>query len=298
MEDFLKQKLKYAREQLEVHNYFRAVEGVRRLIGCKVHYFAWQGHLIKGEGLFHLGQIEEALNNFESALALEPKDEETQFFAIDCLIDLERFLEARTRTISLQNLFPESTAYLDYLVTIDQFLGDHQSVIQHCDQLIESNPTESAYYTNRSNAKLNLGYLVESLEDYLEAKRLTKDKGDLAMINNNIGYIYSRMEHYSRARDYLEKSLQYYEEFASALNNLGWVLHKQKQTDKGLEKIRQSLKIDPYNPYAYKNRAKIFLDLGQMKKAKVDLLKAKSLDYELLYGSEVNELITRYHFAD
>ena len=78
---------------------------------------------------------------------------------------------------------------------------------------------------------MSLGYLVESLECYLEANRLTKDKGHLAIINNNIGYVHSRMGHYARAKDYLNKSLQYNEEFAFALNHLAWVLHKLKQTD-------------------------------------------------------------------
>ena len=298
MEDFLKRKLKYAREQLDIHNYFRAVEAVRRLIACKIHYFEWQGHLIKGKGLFHLGQLEEALSHLESALALEPKDEETQLFTIDCLIALERFLEARLRTISLSNLFPASTSYLDYLLTIDQLLGDHKKVIHHCDQLIQWYPSESRYFNAKGDANLSLGYLVESLECYLEANRLTKDKGHLAIINNNIGYVHSRMGHYARAKDYLNKSLQYNEEFAFALNHLAWVLHKLKQTDEGMKKIKESLKIDPYNSYAYKNRAKIFLDLGQLKKAKVDLLRAKSLDYELLYDNEVNDLIASYQFAD
>lgn len=49
--------------------------------------------------------------------------------------------------------------------------------------------------------------------------------------------------------------------------------------------------IDPDNSYAYKNRAKVLLQLRETEQAIEDLLTARELDYELLYDDEVDRLL-------
>ena len=88
MEDFLKRKLKYAREQLAIDNYFRVVETTRYLVSCKIDYFKWQGNLLRAKAHFKLREIEEALDCFNIVLQFEPEHEEAKLFKIECLIDL------------------------------------------------------------------------------------------------------------------------------------------------------------------------------------------------------------------
>jgi lipoprotein NlpI len=61
--------------------------------------------------------------------------------------------------------------------------------------------------------------------------------------------------------------------------------------DKGLELINYSLTLDPDNSYAYKNRAKYYIETGDPKKALRDLLQAKAMGYDEQYGAEVDEII-------
>jgi len=61
----------------------------------------------------------------------------------------------------------------------------------------------------------------------------------------------------------------------------------------GLDLINKSLRLNSSNSYAYKNRAKLFLSKGQFNKAKDDLLKAKELEYHLLYDNEVDVLLNQ-----
>jgi regulator of sirC expression with transglutaminase-like and TPR domain len=57
--------------------------------------------------------------------------------------------------------------------------------------------------------------------------------------------------------------------------------------------INQSIELDPSNTWAYKNRALVYIELGQNDKALNDLHRAKELGYEEDYDNEVNELIAK-----
>ena len=64
------------------------------------------------------------------------------------------------------------------------------------------------------------------------------------------------------------------------------------QYSKALELIQQSLDIDSSNSYAYKNKALVFLKIGQPESALANLQKSKLLGYEEDYGNEVNEILS------
>ena len=62
-------------------------------------------------------------------------------------------------------------------------------------------------------------------------------------------------------------------------------------TKEALKDVNKSLKIKEFNAYAYKNRALIYIELGQNENACLDLKQAIDYGYSQQYGDEVKELI-------
>ena len=58
-----------------------------------------------------------------------------------------------------------------------------------------------------------------------------------------------------------------------------------------IELITTSLEFDPSNSYGYKNRALVYIKLGQKDSALIDLRKAKLLGYQEDYDNEVDDML-------
>ena len=119
------------------------------------------------------------------------------------------------------------------------------------------------------------------------------DKSKTVNLFNDMGYYYGKVKAYQLAIIHLEKALKFDDKHPCSLNNLGFILAQIGQYDLGLKLINKSLKLNSSNSYAFKNRAKILISKGQFNKAKDDLLKAKKLEYHLLYDNEVDILLNQ-----
>lgn len=153
---------------------------------------------------------------------------------------------------------------------------------------IDINPNDWFYYQKR----LEVGFATQdyegALRDLLKVREMVPD------IKNewNLAYCYSMLERYHEADSiYL---LIYDDNDAFFLNNYGMNKHKMGNTEEGKKLIMKSLSISPRNSYIFRNLAIIAIDENDQVKACEHLNKAKSLGFEKLYGTEVNELISKH----
>ena len=109
----------------------------------------------------------------------------------------------------------------------------------------------------------------------------------------NIAFIRSSAGNYKDAMPYFDMVIKKKPE-AYYFNNRGYAKMKLGDLKGALDDVDRSLKMDPTNSYAYRNRALVYIGMKKMKKVCADLNKAKELGFKQQYGNEVDELLEKY----
>lgn len=286
--------IEYIEEQFEIGNFGRVERSCDKLITSSEIEIRKKGFLFKGLALYQQSKFKEALIIFSKMNEKFPTVAEGYSAKFDTLINLEQFEEAKKCAEEIVALEDTNPDYLNYRITIDQYLGDYNAVIETCDKILTLHPNAFSFYSIRGSAKISLNQIEEAILDYSKAISFEEENTiEQAYNYNDIGYAYSKLENFTEAQRYLEMSLEITPVFPYALNNLGFVMACTGNISNGIQLINQSIKIDPTNSYAYKNRAKIYLMEGKTKLAQKELLKAQKLDYKLIHDDEVNELLAQ-----
>jgi Tfp pilus assembly protein PilF len=110
---------------------------------------------------------------------------------------------------------------------------------------------------------------------------------------NNLWLLYTEMGNYDGAAAAFREGIRIEPESAYLHNNYGYLLYKMKEYNRALLHINKSIVIAS-NPYAYRNRALVYIDMKLMKEACSDLEASAKLGFKTFYGNEVNELKSKY----
>lgn len=110
----------------------------------------------------------------------------------------------------------------------------------------------------------------------------------------NMAFQLTQAEKYKEANPYFDKAISLAPKEAFNYNNRGYNKFKLGDAEAALKDINYSLKLDPSNSWAYKNRAEIYISQNKLDKACKELQKANELGFTLKYGDAVNELIKKH----
>lgn len=278
----------------------------------------------EGEKLFANGDYKKALSAFNKE-AKQNNSAEVQFWIASCYFQMEKFAVAKKgflqivrrgvndeeQELSLINL---ASCYLN-LDNTDSALYYYEQAIENFpkssnayyfkgiilyertkfkeakevyDQAIAIDSTDWRFYIRRQDVSYALSEFSDALADLLKARELNPSLN----ISMNIAYCYSMLEKYREA-DLIYKEI-YDEKDFRLLNNYGLIKHKLGFSKEGEEMIRKSLKLNPDNPYAYRNLAIIAIDSKDLTNACIYLKKAQDLQFFKKYGSEVDNLILEH----
>lgn len=287
----LQEKLEYVKAQYEIANYGRVESGTRVLIESGIDEYIIEGLYYKGTALSCQLMDKEALVVFDELVVRYPSVEKGYFERFEILRDTGAFERARKDADRIHLFDPTNPAYIYALIALETALKDYKAVISWCDKLLNLHPSDYDLLSHKADAHLVLGKYRHSISEH---HRLLSDyeldEVELARIHNNIGYAHSRLGEFAKAKGYLKKANELYFH-VYYLNNLGYVLFKLGEQEKGIEMIRESTYYDPSESYAYKYLGKVYLELGEMATAKKMLVKAKDLDSAYHHDDEVDILL-------
>ena len=208
------------------------------------------------------------------------------------LIEVEAYEGARNHLLAALKIDPKNLEVLNNIIFIEEVTLNFEEVIELSNLAIELDPNDPSIWLVISSAHERLGNYVEAIDTCKKGIRLSGDDMIYLQLGyNNLGYIYLKMNDLAKAKTYLEKAIELDDTEPFAFNNLGLVMAKLGDFKQGMKLINHSIQLDNENSYAFKNRAKVHLMEGNAQLAQQDLLRAKDLNYELEYGSEVNELL-------
>ena len=239
----------------------------------------------------------------------------------------ERLLAFRN-VFEAQALFPDNDTILNYLGILYEHSGLLDSALNTYNALLARSRTRLDSF----HANINIGSVYNYMQRYPKAiahyEAMRKYYGDsLAVLANlaqsyadngqkdkaagmmkhiisidpgfegaynNLGLLYTEMGKYPDADTVFRSAIRRTPNDALLLNNYGYLLYKMKDYRKALLNINQSISLYTSNPYAYRNRALVYLDMKMMKEACADLKASSELGFKIYYGNEVEALISTH----
>lgn len=241
-------------------------------------------------GLCHyaLGRIEKALNDLNTAIILS-EDNHNAHFNRGLL-----YLQKKDPENALKDfekayiIYGDSLDYLSHLAFTNLLLKNYTACIFYCDKLLDYNAEDTDGLLYKANALLKMEEYKEAIRCYARLGRMYPHE---PLFYNNIGFAYALMDLPDLGLKYLNYALEIEPQYPSALSMMGFCWYLKGDFDKALDYINEALGLDPSNAYAYKNRALIYMKLGEMMPAFEDLKMALEMGFTEQYGEEVERIL-------
>jgi len=237
---------------------------------------------------FRLLEIENAINDLETALQVDPEYHIAFSHLGEIAIAKNNYEQAELYYSKALEIFPDNLVYLSNLALVKLNLKKDLECLEVCNNILKDYPSDKWALDCRGSVYLNQKKYSESIQDYI---KLSHEDRDNAVVYNNIGYAYSKLGVIDKAKNNLNLCIRLKPDFAYAHDNLGYVYYLENNFQKALELINTSINLDPSNSYAFKNRALVYLKQNKLLQAADDLKLATELGFTKDYGDEVEKLL-------
>jgi len=195
---------------------------------------------IRGACYAALGQLEEAVKNYENALAIKPDYSDVSYNLGNVLKDLghlEKAVESYKKTIAIE---PNYYAAQHNLGVTLQELGLFNDAAEQYEQALNIKP-------DNIEARINLGYVYQSLGQLEEAVAqydsiLSIHPGNIEALNN-LGIINRELGYSDEAISYYKKALEIDPGYAGAYYNLGFIYQDLGQVEDSIEQYEKAISI-------------------------------------------------------
>ncbi|MDB4835465.1 tetratricopeptide repeat protein [Cyclobacteriaceae bacterium] len=204
---------------------------------------------------------------------------------------LDRSLQDYERAIVHAESDSVKLEYITYRAGIKSKLGRYEEAYKDLALVLQNDSLNPSLLTNIGIAAYEIGHKEEAFRYF---RKTIKIDSTNSTFQQNIGFFYQRNGDHELAIKYLTKALSMMESNnipkAYCYNNLAYSKLKTGDTKGALKDVNTSLKIYELNPYAYRNRALIYIESGKKEKACEDIQRSLDLDFTKSYGNEVLEL--------
>jgi len=198
-------------------------------------------HNNRGTTYADLQRYDEALRDYDQAIALNPNDATAYY----------------NRGLTYHNLQRYDEALRDY------------------DQAIALNPNDAQAYNNRGNTYHNLQHYDEALRDYDQAITLNPN---YAQAYNNRGNTYHNLQRYDEALRDFDQAITLNPNFVQAYYNRGTIYDTLQRYDEALRDFDQAIALNPNLAQAYNNRGNTYTALQRYDEALRDYDQAIALN--------------------
>jgi tetratricopeptide (TPR) repeat protein len=170
---------------------------------------------------------------------------------------------------------PDYVDTYKYLFDLAEQTDDHASLLDSAKQLHQLSPENPRYPLIMANLLLKAGDADGSEEFF---KLTIKLSPKVASAHRGLGHVYLQKRDYENAQKSLEKALDLENQDISTLNSLGLTYVKMQLIDRGIEKYRMALSINPRDARVLFNLALAFEEKGDEASMRDSLLRAAAVD--------------------
>lgn len=234
------------------------------------------GYRDLGRVYFEQKHFDQALNFFDQAQKVAPKNADMHLWKANCYVQEEEYTKARVeinKALSIDAKIPYAYA-LKSRIDLDE--RKFTACVSNATQALKLQPNNSDALGNRGSALAHLNRLDEALKDLSRAVQLAPD---VAASYNNRGMLFCELNRYRDALADLNKAIKLdpsqiysFENRCKTLNMLGQYQEALKDANHAIE-MGHGRKAN-----SFCHRAATYLHLKQYKEAIADCEKAMTLD--------------------
>jgi tetratricopeptide (TPR) repeat protein len=195
-----------------------------------------------GVALVHRGRLEEGIEHFEQALRLNPDYAEAHCNLAVALAQTDKIKEAIAHFEQALRIKPDYTEAHNGLGAALFTQGRVQEAITHYKEALRLNPDYAEAHYNLGIALAQVRRLPEAMEHWEEALRINPD---YAEVHYNLGVALSQAGRLPEAMKHWEQVLRLKPDNVDTHCNLGLALEKLGRTPEAIEQFEQALKLRP-----------------------------------------------------
>jgi tetratricopeptide (TPR) repeat protein len=314
-----------AKVDFKLGNYSKCIKGMDKCIAMDPEYAP--AFSLKGESLIRLNEFAEAIVILDSAIAFGSED---SYLYLTLRGDAKRQLgnfESAIRDYTRALLF--DNRFVDALIgraKAYQRLGKFDKATQDLDDAREVDPEnleiefvsaivmarQGQFATARtaftsylekfpedSRAWYELGVLMENQKDYSTAiehfnMALATDNSDSGDVYMRISYCNIHLDHTDKANAAINNSLRHPLTTANRLSGIAYALNALNRPAEALPLLDQAVALDSTHAYAFNNRGKAKLLLGQYEAAIADFDKSIALHNDWTHLPPYNRALAKH----
>jgi tetratricopeptide (TPR) repeat protein len=239
-----------------------AIEQYEQALRIEPDYARAQNNL--GYELLQVGKIEEAIAHDKQALRLKPDSAEAHYNLGLALAQAGRIGDAIAHYEQALRIKPDLVeAHYNYGVTL-QGLGKVSEAMGHYEQALRLNPDYTEAHYNLGLALAQAGRIEDAIAHYEQALRLNPD---YAEAHNDLGIALVQAGRIPEAIEHLQQALRIKPDSAEAHYNLGIALVQAGRIPEAIEHLQQALRIKPDSAEAHYNLGIALMQAGRTPEA-------------------------------
>jgi len=232
-------------------------------------------HAGLGYALRQKGLEDEAIIQYQKALEIKPDFAEAHNDLGCSLGQKGRVNEAITHFQRALEIKPDfADAHYNLGSTLLQ-LGRVNEAIAHFQRAVEIDPDWAEAHNTLGSCLLQKGQVNEAITHF---QRAVEIKPDYAKAHNNLGYSLLQIGRANEAITHFQKALGIDPDFAKAHNNLGYSLFQTGRANEAIIHFQKALEINPDFAEAHNNLGSCFLQIGQVNEAITHFQKALAIN--------------------
>lgn len=230
---------------------------------------------LRGQRYLRRNKAEQALADFDEALALAPSSIVLPFDRAAALEALERYREAYDAySAILEGFMPGEVFQAQFVAYVllhraraSTMAADHQAALDDANRILQTDPDETLALLCRASSLAQLGRFAEAVPDIERAVELQPDStyaiGLWAMITDKSGRLNGAMK---RLRQQVE---------ANPGDSVAWLqvallYTAQRRFGKAIDAYGAAIELGQHRAFAYQQRADVYLNAGMHKEAIAD----------------------------
>ena len=207
-------------------------------------------HCNLGIALAGQGQVSDAVQHFNQALAINPDDAKSINNLGKVLTTEGKLDEAFQDFHHALQLEPDDARTLNNLGAALAARGKPDEAIADVKRALQLKPDYADAYYNLGNILASRKDFDGAVEDYKQALQINPDFPEA---NCNLGLALARQGNLDEAAQYYERAIQFKPHYKDALNNLGGLLAAQGKLDEAAQYYKQVLQLAPDDPNVLNN---------------------------------------------
>jgi tetratricopeptide (TPR) repeat protein len=200
-----------------------------------------------------------ALPFFIETIMKDPKHAQAFFQIGYCLTMLGKNKEAIEPYQKALQLKPKDPTILNNLCAADGKSGRYFEAVKSCQEAIEQKPDLAEAYNNLGWSYRQLGRYQEAIQACKQAIRF---QPDMATAHYNLGNAYAALQRYQEAAESYKQAIRIDFDYAEAHLNLGAAYNQMERYEEAVDSYKRALQLKPLMSEGHLNLGMTYLKMG------------------------------------